>query len=76
MSNKRTLNATQTKQAFIESIHKGLIKILNDNGNGKYAKMFTIDGNSIICNLPSEYFTWAEIPEGTKIAMNFVTKRN
>lgn len=76
MSEKRRLNATETKQEFIGSIHNWLMHTLERLDRSEYKKCFTIDGSSIMCELPPEYFTNFEIPEGTRIEMKFVTKRN
>lgn len=76
MSEKKHLNANETKREFIQSIHKWLLNTLDERGNGKYKSCFTIQDSSIICNLPEEYFNNFSIPSGTKIEMKFVTKRN
>lgn len=76
MSDKRVLNATETKKEFIESIHNWLMNTLEKLNRSEYKKCFTIDGSSIMCDLPPEYFTYFEIPENTRIEMKFITKRN
>lgn len=76
MSEKRTLNANETKKEFIQSIHRWLLDTLDRVGNGDYKHCFTVQDSSIICDLPVEYFTRFNIPENTKIEMKFITKRN
>ena len=76
MSEKRTLNANETKSEFIQSIHKWLLDTLERVGNGAYKSCFKIEGSSIICDLPPEYFSHFNIPVNTKIEMKFVTKRS
>ena len=76
MSEKRILNATETKKEFIESIHTWLMDTLRRNQKNEYQKCFKIEDNSIICDLPPEYFTWCNIPANTRIEMKFITKRN
>ena len=75
MSEKRTLNANETKKEFIESIHHWLLDTLRRNNKDGYQKCFNIVDNSIICDLPPEYFTCFNIPENTRIEMKFITKR-
>ena len=76
MSEKRTLNANETKSEFVKSIHNWLLDTLDRVGNGAYKSCFKIEGSSIICDLPPEYFTHFNIPANTKIEMKFITKRN
>lgn len=73
---KEKLGPNATKAQFVKSIHRGLLKLLKDMGNEKYADCFKIEGSSIICNLPSNYFNLYDIPENTKIEMKFITKKS
>lgn len=73
--NKKELNSTATKTAFIESIHKWLMNTLEKNGKEQYKDCFTIEGSSIMCNLPQDYFVLYNIPANTKIEMKFITKK-
>ena len=73
---KKTLTAAATKIEFIKSIHKWLMKTLIGNGFEKYCNRFNIEGSSIICELPQDYFSDFDIPEGTKIEMKFITKKS
>lgn len=71
----RALSANETKQKFIQSIHTWLKHTLEQNGKGEYISCFNIEGSSIICDLPKEYFSNFDIPNNTRIEMKFVTKR-
>lgn len=71
----KKLNATTTKSEFVQSIHKWLIQTLKRNGHEEYSDCFTIEGSSIICDLPANFFNAYEIPENTRIEMKFVTKK-
>lgn len=73
---KEKLNATATKTEFIKSIHNWLMITLRKNGKEEYSDCFTIEGSSIICCLPPNYFNLYDIPANTKIEMKFVTKKS
>ena len=73
---KKALNATQTKTEFIKSIHHWLDLTLQRNGTPECIKYFTIEGSSIMCQLPTNYFNDFDIPEGTKIEMKFISKKS
>lgn len=73
-ANKEKISATAAKAKFVESIYSWLIATLKKVGNGDYKDMFTIEGSSIMCNLPSNYFSRYEIPEGMRIEMKFIKK--
>lgn len=64
------------KTEFIQSIYKWLMRTLETNGKSEYKDCFIIEGSSIMCSLPSNYFYDFTIPEGTKIEMKFVVKKN
>lgn len=72
---KKVLNAQATKVEFISSIYNWLMTTLETNGKEEYKKCFTIEGSSIMCSLPDNYFNTLSIPENTRIEMKFVTKR-
>lgn len=74
MENK-VLSVSETKTEFIKSIHKWLMETLDTRGKGQYKDYFKIEGSSIMCSLPDNYFDYREIPHGTKIEMKFVTKK-
>lgn len=70
------LSAAKTKAEFINSIYKWLMNTLEVNNKSEYKDCFIIDGSSIICNLPENYFNMYTIPAGTKIEMKFITKKS
>ena len=72
---KEKLSTQATKAEFVKSIHNWLMKTLETNGKAEYKDCFTIQGSSIMCNLPSNYFNLYEIPEGTRIEMKFIAKK-
>lgn len=73
---KETLNSTKAKAEFIQSIHHWLMLTLERNGKEEYKDCFTIEGSSIMCNLPTDYFNNFNIPTGTKIEMKFISKKS
>lgn len=73
---KETLNATKAKAEFVKSIHTWLMRTLDQNEKSEYKKYFTIDGSSIMCELPDNYFNSYNIPPHTKIEMKFITKKS
>ena len=72
---KETLNANKTKAEFIKSIHYWLMRTLEQNNKSEFKNCFTIEGSSIMCELPSNYFNLFDIPENTKIEMKFISKK-
>ena len=72
---KETLNANKTKAEFIKSIHHWLMRTLEQNNKSEFKNCFTIEGSSIMCELPSNYFNLFDIPENTKIEMKFISKK-
>lgn len=73
---KKELSAQATKTEFVKSIHNWLMNTLEQYGKEEYQKCFTIEGSSIICQLPDNYFDLYTIPANTKIEMKFVVKKN
>ena len=73
---KEVLTATKTKSEFIQSIYNWLMLTLEKNGKEEYKNCFTIEGSSIMCNLPTNYFNMVDIPANTKIEMKFISKKN
>ena len=73
---KEVLNSTKAKAEFIQSIHHWLMLTLERNDKSEYKDCFTIEGSSIICNLPTNYFNNFDIPAGTKIEMKFISKKS
>ena len=72
---EEALGVNATKNMFVNSIYNWLIATLKKVGNGDYTDMFKIEGSSIICNVPTNYFSRYSIPEGTKIEMKFINKK-
>ena len=54
--NKKTLSVNATKAEFVKSIHNWLMNTLEKNNKADYKDCFTIEGSSIICQLPQDYF--------------------
>ena len=73
--NKTELSAQATKNEFVKSIHNWLMKTLQRYNKEEYSDCFVIEGSSIMCTLPSNYFDLYTIPEGIKIEMKFVVKK-
>lgn len=73
---KEMLSAQATKNEFIKSIHRWLMNTLEQNGKKEYSDCFTIEGSSIMCKLPDNYFDLFAIPSNTKIEMKFTVKKN
>ena len=73
---KEVLNSTKAKAEFVQSIHHWLMLTLERNGKKEYKDCFTIEGSSIMCNLPTNYFNNFDIPAGTKIEMKFISKKS
>lgn len=72
---KDMLSVNGTKSEFVKGIYKWLLATLDKVGNGEYKDMFKIEGSSIMCSLPDNYFSHYSIPHGTKIEMKFITKK-
>lgn len=73
---KELLSAQATKNEFVKSIHNWLMNTLKQNGKEEYKDCFTIEGSSIICQLPQNYFDKYDIPSNIKIEMKFIAKKN
>ena len=73
---KEMLNANKAKAECIKSIYTWLMRTLDQNNKAEYKKCFTIEGSSIMCELPSNYFNLFDIPAGTKIEMKFISKKS
>lgn len=71
----KELTATQTKTEFIKSIYNWLMRTLEEHGNEEYKDCFQIEGSSIMCSLPDNYFNIYNIPHNTKIEMKFISKK-
>lgn len=72
---RTNLSTTAAKAEFIKSIHTWLMNTLDKNGKSEYKNCFTMDGSSIMCSLPTNYFNNFTIPEGMKVEMKFILKR-
>lgn len=73
---KKELSAQSAKTEFINSIYGWLMRTLKDMGNEQYQPCFHIEGSSIMCDLPDNYFNKFIIPSGTKIEMKFIVKKS
>jgi len=73
---KKELSTNATKAEFIKSIHNWLMRTLEQNNKSEYKDCFTIEGSSIMCNLPTNYFNNFDIPTNTKIEMKFISKKS
>lgn len=73
---KEVLNTNKAKAEFVKSIHHWLMRTLEQNDKVEYKNCFTIEGSSIMCELPSDYFNNFDIPAGTKIEMKFISKKS
>lgn len=73
---KEMLSAQATKNEFVKSIHHWLMNTLEKNGKEQYKNCFTIEGSSIMCQLPQDYFNLFDIPANTKIEMKFISKKS
>jgi hypothetical protein len=49
--------------------------MLKTKGKEEYNDCFKVEGSSIMCNLPQEYFAAFEIPKDVKIEMKFILKK-
>lgn len=72
---KKELSTNAAKAEFVKSIHHWLMKTLEQNGKTEYKNCFTIEGSSIMCQLPQDYFNLYSIPANTKIEMKFISKK-
>lgn len=72
---KKELSSIAAKAEFVKSIHHWLMETLKRNGKEEYSDCFTIEGSSIMCKLPDDYFDLFSIPSGTKIEMKFISKK-
>lgn len=72
---KEKLSTQAAKNEFVKSIHNWLMNTLRQNGKEEYSDCFTIEGSSIMCSLPSNYFDRYDIPAGIKIEMKFIAKK-
>lgn len=74
------ISSTKAKSEFVKSIYNWLMNTLKTNGNlEEYGHCFKIEGSSIMCELPSNFFNFGinhfTIPENTKIEMKFISKK-
>lgn len=72
---KKELSAQQAKVEFVKSIHHWLMKTLEQNNKSEYKDCFNIEGSSIMCKLPDNYFNLYSIPSNLKIEMKFTVKK-
>ena len=73
---KKELSAQGAKSEFVRSIHEFMMHMLKTKGKEEYNTCFRIEGSSIMCDLPQEYFAAFDIPKGVKIEMKFILKKN
>lgn len=72
---KKELSTNAAKAEFVKSIYHWLMKTLKERGKEEYSSCFTIEGSSIMCQLPENYFNLYTIPANTKIEMKFISKK-
>ena len=60
---KEVLGVNQTKAEFVKSIHGWLMRTLKSLDREEYQKCFKIEGSSIMCELPDNFFDNYEIIE-------------
>ena len=72
---KKELTAQGTKTEFIKSIYSWIMETLDKKGKSQYKDCFKIEGSSIMCYLPDDYFNFFTIPENTRIEMKFIAKK-
>lgn len=73
---QKELSTQAAKTEFVNSIYNWLQRTLKEMGNEQYSDCFTLEGSSIMCKLPTNYFSRYTIPEGTKIEMKFISKKS
>jgi len=73
---KKELSIQATKTEFVKSIYNWLIDTLKQRGHEDCINCFTIEGSSIMCSLPDNYFLSYSIPANTKIEMKFIAKKS
>lgn len=73
---KKELSTNTTKAEFVKSIYNWLMETLEKKDKSEYKKCFTIEGSSIMCQLPDNYFNLYTIPANTKIEMKFISKNS
>ena len=73
---KKELSTNAAKVEFVKSIHHWLMRTLEQNNKSEYKDCFTIEGSSIMCQLPQDYFNLYSIPANTKIEMKFISKKS
>lgn len=73
---KSLLNATATKTMFLKRVAGILQAAVDKSPNAdRLQNLFVVEGSSIMCNIPDDFFELYEIPANTKIEMKFVTKK-
>ena len=72
---KKELSAQQAKFEFVKSIHNWLMNTLERNNKSEYKDCFSVEGSSIMCKLPENYFDLYSIPSNLKIEMKFTVKK-
>ena len=73
---KNELSTNAAKAEFVKSIHHWLMRTLEQNNKSEYKNCFTIEGSSIMCQLPQDYFSSYSIPANIKIEMKFISKKS
>ena len=73
---KKELSTNAAKAEFVKSIHNWLMRTLEQNNKAEYKDCFTIEGSSIMCQLPQDYFNLYSIPANIKIEMKFISKKS
>ena len=73
---KEVLTVQAAKNEFVKHFYRYIMKSLKQNGNEQYSECFKMEGSSIICNLPENFFTDYVIPTDTKIEIKFIAKKS
>jgi len=73
---KQSLSANETKLKFVQSVHTFIMQVFEKEGFTQYQDCFKLEGSSIMCYLPENFFTEFSIPANTKIEMKFITKKS
>lgn len=71
---KEKLKPQDAKKRFMETVRKNILAKLDERGRD-CEDLFVVQGGSIICELPSDFFSNYELPPGFKIEMKFIAKQ-
>lgn len=68
-------SATKIKNEFIKGWYNFIMETLARKNKSEYADCFKIEGSSIMCSLPTNYFNNFDIPAGQRIEIKFISKK-